>query len=458
MAEPSGRHRRARPGTRGRRRTGQPSAPSAEIDLDLTALAYGGEALGRDAAGRVVFVSFALPGERVRVQLLTQRKRWARGRLLQVLQPAGERVSPRCMHYGSCGGCHYQHLAYPAQLRAKEALLRGQLQRLGKIPDPPVEPCLPAPSPWNTRNALQFHLDPAGRLGFVRSGQAEREQTPQPVGRRRPGAADPQVLPIQECHLPEPALAALWPLVDLEQVPGLERVGLRVGRGGQAMLILHGQAPPQVDLDLELPVSVVWLWPGGLQVLAGAEHLTLEVAGREFRVSAPSFFQVQTRLAGELVRLVLEGAAVRPGEVAYDLYAGVGLFSRFLAEAGSRVAAVEQSRWACEDFQHNLGDLEGVELYEATVEEALPDMPSAPQAVVVDPPRAGLAPEVIDQLIRRAPPRLVYVSCDPATLARDAARLQEGGFRLERAVPVDLFPQTYHIEAVTHWRRIGAVG
>ncbi|HJX41776.1 MAG TPA: hypothetical protein VJ345_09955 [Anaerolineales bacterium] len=188
-------------------------------------------------------------------------------------------------------------------------------------------------------------------------------------------------------------------------------------------------------------------------MLAGSPHLTFEVLGREFRVSAPSFFQVQTALAGELVRLVMEGLAVAPGELAYDLYAGVGLFSTFLAAAGARLAAVEESPWACEDFVHNLEAFEGVELYEATVEEALAGLPGSPQAVVVDPPRAGLAPAVLDRLIELAPPRLVYVSCDPATLARDAARLQAGGFRLERAVPIDLFPQTFHIEAVTHWRR-----
>jgi 23S rRNA (uracil1939-C5)-methyltransferase len=191
--------------------------------------------------------------------------------------------------------------------------------------------------------------------------------------------------------------------------------------------------------------------------MAGSDHLTMEVAGREFRVSAPSFFQVQTSLAAELVRLVLEGVAVAPGQLVYDLYAGVGLYSAFLAAAGAHIVAVEESPWAGEDFQQNLEAFEGVELYEATVEQALPGLTEAPQAVVVDPARAGLAPQVIDRLIELAPPRLVYVSCDPATLARDAVRLQAGGYRLERAIPIDFFPQTYHIEAVTHWRRVGAV-
>ena len=413
--------------------------PHPDLGLTLTGLSYGGEALGRDSGGRVVFVPFALPGERVQVRLLEQRRRWARARLMQVLQPSPAREVPRCRHFAACGGCHYQHMPYADQLLAKQSILREQLQRLGKVVDPPVEPCIPAASPWNARNQLQFHLDPAGRLGFIGHPQAE--------------GGDRQVLPIQECHLPEPALSDLWPRLQLEAIPGLERVGLRAGRDGQAMLILHGGGPPQVELDLDLPLSMVWLSPGGLEVLAGSPHLTFEVLGREFRVSAPSFFQVQTGLAGELVRLVLEGLAVASGELAYDLYAGVGLFSAFLAAAGARLAAVEESPWACEDFVHNLEAFEEVELYEATVEEALAGLPGSPQAVVVDPPRAGLAPAVVDGLIGLAPPRLVYVSCDPATLARDAARLQAGGFRLERAIPIDLFPQTFHIEAVTHWRR-----
>jgi 23S rRNA (uracil1939-C5)-methyltransferase len=413
--------------------------PPAELELTLTGLAYGGEALGRDSGGRVVFVPFALPGERVQVRLLEHRRRWARARLLRVLQPAPERTVPRCRHFGACGGCHYQHMPYADQLRTKQSILREQLERLGKVVDPPVEPCIPAASAWNARNQLQFHLDPAGRLGFIGHAQAE--------------GGDRQVLPIQECHLPEPALSDLWPKLELGATPGLERIGLRAGREGEAMLILQGAGPPQVELDLDLPLSVVWLWPGGMEVLAGSPYLTFDVLGREFRASAPSFFQVQTGLTGELVRLVMEGLAVAPGELAYDLYAGVGLFSAFLAAAGARLAAVEESPWACEDFQHNLEAFEGVELYEATVEEALASLPGSPQAVVVDPPRAGLAPAVLERLIELAPPRLVYVSCDPATLARDAARLQAGGFRLERAVPIDLFPQTFHIEAVTHWRR-----
>jgi 23S rRNA (uracil1939-C5)-methyltransferase len=418
----------------------------------------------------VVFVPFALPGERVRVQVLEQRKRWARARLLDVLQPSPDRETARCRHYTACGGCHFQHMNYPAQLRAKETILRNQLERLGKLADPPVEPCLPAPVPWNSRNSLQFHLDPDGRLGFVGHAESDGEELLGPGGthpgprgrlsgsaRGRPGAGERQVLAIQECHLPEPAVADLWPQLRPDRVPGLQRVGMRAGRGGEVMLILHSEAPPPAQLELGLAASVVWQWPGGLEVMAGSDHLTMEVAGREFRVSAPSFFQVQTGLTRDLVRLVLQGMAVAPGELAYDLYAGVGLYSAFLAAAGARVVAVEESPWACEDFQHNLEAFEGVELYEATVEQALLGLIGTPDAVVVDPPRAGLAPEVIDQLIRRAPPRLVYVSCDPATLARDTARLQEGGFRLERAVPLDLFPQTYHIEAVTHWRRVGAV-
>lgn len=404
-----------------------------ELELTLTGMAYGGEAFGRDSEGRMVFVAFALPGERVRVEVVEGHRRWARARLLEVLEASPERVEPRCRHFTLCGGCHYQHLPYEAQLRVKAEVLREQLQRLGGFSDPPVEPTVPSPAPWNYRNHVRFHLAEDGALGFVRAD-----------GRG--------VFPVEECHLPEPDLAALWPQLDLEPVPGLEEIGLRAG-AGETMVILHGAGDPEVEVRLDLPASVVWLGPGGAAVLAGEGHLVMEVLGRPFRVSAASFFQVNSALVGDLVRLAMEALDLKAGETFFDLYAGVGLFSAFAAEAGARVVAVEESPWACADFEVNLAEFEEVSLYEAPVETALPAIEARPEAVLVDPPRAGLGRAVVEPLLALAPPRLVYVSCDPATLARDGKWLAEGGYRLERVVPIDLFPQTYHIESLSLWRR-----
>jgi 23S rRNA (uracil1939-C5)-methyltransferase len=403
-------------------------------EITLSGLAYGGDALGRDADGRMVFVPFALPGERVKVEIVEVHQRWARGRLVEVIESSPERIEPRCRHFTDCGGCHYQHMPYSTQPQAKAEIVRSQLERIGGFEDPPVETALPSPSPWNTRNHLQFNLTHDAHIGFMAAGSQ-------------------RVVPIEECHLPEPALADLWPRLDVERIPGLDRIGLRSGAEGECMIMLEGEGAPEMEVVIDLPASVVWLAPGGILVLAGEKSLSFEILDRAFVVSAGSFFQVHTALAGELVQYVLRELRVQPGETIFDLYAGVGLFSAFLAQEGARVIAIEDSSRACSDFEQNLKEFDDVELYEAAVEITLPAIRSRPDAVIVDPPRAGLSRKAVQQLIDLAPPRLVYVSCDPATLARDGRRLAEAGYHLERCTPIDLFPQTFHIETVSLWQR-----
>lgn len=404
------------------------------FDITLTGMAYGGDAFGRDANGRMIFVPFAIPGERIQAEIVETHKRWARARLVKVLKASPERVAPRCRHFTDCGGCHYQHMPYQIQLKSKAEIVRSQLERLGGFEDPPVETIIASQSPWNTRNHLKFSLTPDGRLGF-----------------NAPGSN--RVVPIDECHLPEPNLASLWPRLDLETIQGLKRITLRTGIEGERMLILHGDDDPDVNVTTDLPASVVWLSPRGMTVLAGEGFLTIDVLDRAFKVSANSFFQVHTALAGEVVQHVLEALRFQPGETILDLYAGVGLFSAFLAQKGVRVVAVEESPVACADFENNLAEFDHVELYEAPVEVALPAIHTHPSAVIVDPPRVGLSLDAIKQLINLSSPLLVYVSCDPATLARDGQRLVKAGYQLERCTPIDMFPQTYHIETLSIWRR-----
>jgi 23S rRNA (uracil1939-C5)-methyltransferase len=403
-------------------------------EISLTGLAYGGDAFGRDADGRMVFVPFALPGERVKVEIVEVHQRWARGHLVGVIESSPERIEPRCRHFTDCGGCHYQHMPYSTQLKAKTEIVRSQLERIGGFEDPPVETAVPSPSPWNTRNHLQFNLTHDGHIGFMAAGSQ-------------------RVVPIEECHLPEPALVDLWPRLDVENIPGLDRIGLRSGAEGACMIMLEGEGAPEMEVIIDLPASVVWLAPGGMLVLAGEKSLTFEILDRVFVVSAGSFFQVHTVLASELVQYVLRELRAQPGETIFDLYAGVGLFSAFLAQEGARVIAIEDSSRACSDFEQNLNEFDDVELYEAAVEIALPAVRSQPDAVIVDPPRAGLSREALQQLIDLTPPRLVYVSCDPATLSRDGRRLAKVGYHLERCTPFDLFPQTFHIETVSLWQR-----
>ena len=198
-------------------------------ELELHAPAYGGESIARLPDGKAVFIPYTLPGERVKARLLEEKRGHARAELLEVLRPAAERIPPRCPHYTQCGGCHYQHLAYPDQLRLKERILREQFTRAG-LQDPPVRPILPSPREWNYRNTLQFHLTPEGRLGFQAAGSHT-------------------VVPISECHLPEPALAEAWPQLQMEPIPGLERVELRLGAEDAALFDDSDSEPDEDDDD-----------------------------------------------------------------------------------------------------------------------------------------------------------------------------------------------------------------
>ena len=273
--------------------------------------------------------------------------------LVEVLEASAERVIPRCGHFGSCGGCHYQHMNYPAQLKAKAAILREQLERLGGLRDfPPVE-IIAAPEEWNYRNNMQFHLTREGKLGFLRANSN-------------------QTFAIRECHLPMESINWLWPLVEVEPMPGLERISMRAGVNEDLMLILDSSDPQPLDFSIEdLPVSVVQMGPAGSTVLAGSDALVMEVLGRRFKVSAGSFFQVNTLQAQAMVNYLTEHLAIDEKSSLVDAYCGVGLFSAFLAPRVQRLVGIELSAGACEDFATNLDEFDHVELYEDAVENVL---------------------------------------------------------------------------------------
>ena len=406
------------------------------LTVKLEKLAYGGDALGRlsdpltELQGRVVFVRFGLPGETVRARLIEEKTGHIRAELVDVLDPSPERITPKCIHYGICGGCQYQHLSYPAQLLAKTEILRDQLVRIGKIENPPVRPVVPSSREWNYRNHVQFHLTHSGKLGYV-----------DVKGRN--------IVPISECHLPEKPLNDLWPRLEFDPDSGLERVSLRLGIGDEILLVLESDSPEIPELELEADLSVVHMTEEDVVVMAGDKVMLIQVNGRPFRVSAASFFQVNTAMAGKMVEYLLANLPVTPETTLLDIYCGVGLFSAFFASRVGRLIGIESSASACDDFGVNLDEFDHVELYEAPAEDVLPGLDVMADAVIVDPPRAGLDRRVLDAVVAQGPPRLAYVSCDPSTLARDAARLIAGGYRLVEVTPFDLFPQTYHIESIS---------
>lgn len=408
-------------------------AGEQEFVVTLTALVYGGEAIGRLPDGRAVFVPAAIPGEQVRVRLVEDKRGYARASLLEVLVPSPDRIKPLCRHFSTCGGCHYQHMPYPVQLAAKRDILRDQLNRIGGLPDPPVNPVVPSAEAWDYRNTIQFHISPEGRLGFMASQSAG-------------------VLPVSECHLPSHPLHRIWEQLEIEAIPGLKRVSLRQGEDGEVLIILEGEdpTPPQVTVE-ELPVSIVYLGPAGKIVIAGNDYVVMEVLGRPFRVSAASFFQVNLPQAEAMVEHLLGLLPFKKGSTLLEAYCGVGLFSAFLAPRVQRLIGIESSPSAVEDFEVNLDEYDNVELYAANVEEVLQELDQNAELVVADPPRNGLERLALDGILKLRPAHFAYISCDPATLARDARRLVAGGYRLVQVTPFDMFPQTYHIESISLW-------
>ncbi len=402
------------------------------LTLKLDTLAYGGDALGRLEDGRLAFVPFALPGETVRARVVEQRRGHARLALVEVLQASPQRIQPCCIHFGQCGGCAYQHLSHADQLAFKTAILGDQLRRIGKILQPPLGQAVASPGEWYYRNQLQFHLTREGKLAFI-------------------GVDGHSRLPIRECHLPEPALGLAWPGLEFEPGLGLERITLRLGAQDDLLLVLESPEPP--ELETEAGLSVVHLLDDEAVVMAGEESLAMEVNGRSFQVSAGAFFQVNTPVAGRMVTHLLERLPVDSRTTLLDVYCGVGLFSAFFAARVGRLVGVELSPAACADFAVNLDEFDNVELYQAPAEEVLPHLDIHPDLVLLDPPRAGLDKRVLDALLAQAPARLAYISCDPSTLARDAARLLAGGYRLVEITLFDMFPQTYHLESISIFAR-----
>ena len=433
--------------------------PSPFLEVHLEKLTYGGDAMGRLSDGRAVFVPFGLPGEKVRIRLVHEKKNFARAELLEVLESSPERNAAKCKHFfsplhdtegggegsgeGFCGGCHYQHLPYEAQLKAKTEILRDQLQRIGKIENPPVRPMVGCPNPWNYRNHVQFHLTEDGKLGFVSA------LTPGPLSspKEAPRGRGESVMAITECHLPEKTINTLWPQLEFEADAPIDRVSLRAGVDDDLMLILESVELEAPELELEAGISVVHLTENDALVMAGEDYIVVQVLERNFRVSAGSFFQVNTIMAEKMVNHLLDKLPL-PANTILDVYCGVGLFSAFLAPKCERLIGVESSPSACEDFAVNLDEFDHLDLYEGAAEEVIPHLEAEQPIILVDPPRSGVDKHALDGIRQLAPKVIAYVSCDPSTLARDAARLITGGYRLVEVTPFDLFPQTYHIESI----------
>jgi 23S rRNA (uracil1939-C5)-methyltransferase len=408
------------------------------IELELDAISHLGQALGRHE-GKVVFVPYTLPGERARVRVVDDRKRWARGELLDLLRASPHRVKPPCPYFGTCGGCQYQHVDAATQLAYKHEAVVDQLRRAGLDEPLPVRDVHGMQEPWGYRNNVQFTLSNEGELGFQ-------------------GARSHDVVPVARCLLLHPLLDELHQLLDV-QWPELSRLSLRAGiRTGERMVILEPSGDGVPELEVDIPLSCVLRLPEGRHYpLVGSEVLHERLRGHLWRISAGSFFQVNTVQAEVLVERVAAYLDPQPGDVLLDVYCGVGTFGLSLLDRVDRVIGIEGHPSAIEDAWANVSDgkADRVTLIEDSAERVVPLLDEPVTLAIVDPPREGCPPALLDALAALAPRRMAYVSCNPSALGRDLARLDGAGYQLREVQPVDMFPQTYHVESVSWLEREG---
>jgi 23S rRNA (uracil1939-C5)-methyltransferase len=443
----------------------------ATLELTVSDLSSSGDGLGRWQE-RVIFVPDTVPGDRIRTRLLQVKPTFARGKLRQLLEPSPDRVRPSCMVADKCGGCQWQAVSYPAQLAAKQQQVMDALTRIGGFEAPPVRPIIGSEQPLGYRNKATYPLmrSPEGRVkaGYFRKGSHKLVNLNQ--------------CPVQDDRL-DPLLAEVkqdiqergWSIYNETRHTGrLRHLSLRVGRRtGQRLLTLVSTAPNLKDIELQaqewmdrypgLVGVCVNLNPAKTNAIFGSETLVIDgqsyieeiFADLRFRIHATTFFQVNTEQAEGLMRWILEELQLQGSETIIDAYCGVGTLTLPLAQHAQRVIGLEVQPEAVEQGLANAGGngIDNLEFRAGEVGALLPkageSLGAAPDVVVLDPPRKGCDRPVLEALIDLKPGRIVYMSCNPATLARDLAVLRDqGDYRLSQVQPADFFPQTPHVECV----------
>ena len=396
--------------------------PGDCLELALESWGRLGEAMAWHE-GAPVFVFGGIPGERVKAEVSRVHRKYVSATVIEVLDPAPERISPPCQYFGECTGCQWQHLDYDAQLAAKRDKVADALVRVGGLfpdaADAPVSDALPSSNRYGYRNHARFTVNRSGSLGFV-----NRETR--------------RFVRIDYCMLMRPSVNAA-----LEQLQDRCQETTQLSIRGSASRSMTG------DEYLVQPQ----LFNPEVTIATGQKRYVESVGDSRFFVSSPSFFQVNVEQAARAAEVVRDGLALGPDDVLLDAYTGVGTFAVLLAPYVARVIAVEESSAAVADARENAAGIPGVEFVLGRTENVLGDLPEPPDAVVLDPPRSGCQPQALTSLLSLAPPRVAYVSCDAETLARDLKALCEGGYVLDRVVPIDMFPQTHHVECVAllHW-------
>jgi 23S rRNA (uracil1939-C5)-methyltransferase len=446
-----------------------PIRPGEEVELRIDSLAYGGNGVAR-LDGFVVFVRGGLPGDLVRARATKVKRGFAEATRTALVEPGPDRVPAPCRHFGVCGGCRFQDYAYDRQLASKEAQVRDALERLGRFPEPPLDPIVPAVQEYGYRNKLEYSFS-SGEDGLV-------------LGFHRAGRWD-EVIDVEECLLTTDVGNAIREAVkrwareeglepyDQETGTGyLRHLVVREGRNtGQVLVVLVTAPGERFDADFLVETltaipevrSIHWAVndrPAEVtnlptRLLWGEESIEEELCGLRFRIRPNAFLQTNTAMAEVLYGLARESAGLTGSETVYDLYCGTGTIGLSLAASATSVWGVEISEEsvACAIENAALNGIENARFFAGNVGQSLEELAEKagpPDVVVVDPPRAGLAGKALRRTGALRAPRVVYVSCNPTTLASDLAVLRDDyGYVLERCTPVDMFPHTPHIESVS---------
>ena len=456
--------------------------------LEVIEAGYKGKAVAKAPDGRVVLLSNAVPGDLVSVQTTRQRRGFYEGVVTELLQASPDRITPKCRHFGTCGGCKWQHMAYDAQLKYKQKEVLENLTRIGKLELPQIDPILGAPAQYHYRNKMEFSFSSHRWLepGEISEGGIVEDR--KALGLHIPGMWD-KVLDLRECHLMAPPADQIrleikryaethgLSFFDPRAHSGLLRtLMLRNTLGGQVMVVLQfyedepraregvleylkGQFPEITSLyyvinqkknDTLYDLDLVHYW--------GLPYITEEMEGLRFRITPKSFYQTNSAQAYALYQKVREFAGLKGTELVYDLYTGLGTIAQFVARSAKKVVGIEAIPEAIEAARKNAevngiantaffaGDMKTFFSPEFIQSQGIPDV------LITDPPRDGMHRDVVAQILSAAPSRIVYVSCNSATQARDLSMMKEA-YQVLRVQPVDMFPQTHHVENIVLLKR-----
>lgn len=455
-----------------------------ELELDITDMAFGGRGFAR-VDGMAVFVDDALAGDRVRVRIHRKKRRYAEGRVLEILSPSPDRVTAPCDYAAFCGGCKWQHLSYERQLAYKTSHVGEALEHIAGISCFVLHPAISSPSVFHYRNKMEFTCTDSRWLPPEEFMNPDIKKDAA-VGLHVPGSFD-RVLDIKKCFLQHEDANAVFDMIRAEIfASGLPMYGLRTHEGFWRFVVLrHSAAENSLMVNfvtsaenpgLLLPMarriqeqfphvkSVVnnitrrksGVAVGEYETLLWGEPVLHDGIGNfRFRISANSFFQTNTRGAEKLYATVAEYADLSGGERVLDLYSGTGTIGIYLSKRAGEVTGIEIVPSAVTDAKINCleNGIGNCRFIEGDMKDVLAGLDERPDLIILDPPRAGMHPDVVGKILSLAPEKMVYVSCNPATMARDLAMMKER-YKVEEVQPVDMFPHTFHVEAVARLVKI----